>query len=136
MSTIHFQTTYRLSHQYNAIKSRAPEILGDYYTDTSIYRFNDDEKTLTFTSERLIPAVASDRKRVLLLFSNPHHAFHPAGDVSVAIGQREREFFLDWDERYYRIEVLPSTSLPLRYAALTLRSRCFARYFIRSYGIV
>lgn len=72
MSSIHFQNTYHLSHQYDNIKSRAPEILGDFYADTSIYRFNDQERTLTFTSERLIPAVASGRKRVLLLSSNPH----------------------------------------------------------------
>ena len=72
MSTIHFQTTYHLSHHHDMIKTRAPEILGDFYADTSIYHFNDDEKTLTFASERLIPSVASGRKRALLLCSNPH----------------------------------------------------------------
>jgi len=70
MSSIHFQTTYQLSQQYDSIKSRAPEILG--ITDSSFYSFNDQAKTLTFTSERLIPEVRSGRQRVLLLFSNPH----------------------------------------------------------------
>jgi hypothetical protein len=72
MSAIHFQTTFNLSLQYNPIKTRVLDILGDYSADNSIYHFNDEEKTLTFTSERLIPPVASDRKRILLLFSNPH----------------------------------------------------------------
>jgi hypothetical protein len=72
MSSIHFQTTYLLTHQYDAIKSRAPKILGKFFGDTSIYNFNDQDRTLTFTSERLIPEVRSSRQRVLLLFSNPH----------------------------------------------------------------
>jgi len=50
---IHFQTTYPLSHQYDPIKARAPEILGNFFKDPTIYRFNDKEKTLIFTSERL-----------------------------------------------------------------------------------
>ena len=72
MSSIHFQSTYPLSQQYDAIKYRAPKILGKFLADPSIYHFNNQEKTLTFTSERLIPEVRSDRQRVLLLFSNPH----------------------------------------------------------------
>jgi hypothetical protein len=72
MSSIHFQTTYLLTHQYDAIKSRTPKILGKFLADISVYHFNDQEKTLTFTSERLIPEVRSSRRRVLLLFSNPH----------------------------------------------------------------
>lgn len=72
MSSFHFKTSYPLSHQFEAIKSRASKILGKFFADTSIYTFNDQEKTLTFTSERLIPEVRSGRQRVLLLFSNPH----------------------------------------------------------------
>jgi hypothetical protein len=70
MSTIHFQATDHLSQQYDAIKSRAPEILGDFYAATSIYHFNDNEKKLTITSERLIPVVDSENKQVLLSPSN------------------------------------------------------------------
>jgi hypothetical protein len=72
MSSVHFQTTYPLSHEYHAIKLRAPEILGDFLADSSVYHFNDQDRTLTFTSERLIRKDASDRQRILLLFSNPH----------------------------------------------------------------
>lgn len=94
MSPIHFQTTYHLSHQYNVIKSRAPEILGDFYADTSIYRFNDQDRTLTITSERLIPAVTSGRKRVLLLFSNPHpHSIQQGMFLSPSVKGRESFFW-------------------------------------------
>jgi hypothetical protein len=94
MSTIHFQTTYPLSHAYNTIKSREPEILGDYYNDTSIYFFNDEKKTLTFTSERLIPSVARGRKRVLLLFSNPHpHSIQQGMFLSPSVKGRESFFW-------------------------------------------
>lgn len=74
MTPINFQTTYPLSYQFDAIQSRTSKILGKFLADTSIYTFNDQERTLTFTSERLIPEVRSGRQRVLLLFSNlqPH----------------------------------------------------------------
>lgn len=94
MSNINFQTTYHLSQQYDSIKSRAPEILGDFYADTSIYSFNDDEKTLTFTSERLVPSITSDRKRVLLLFSNPHpHSIQQGMFLSPSVKGRESFFW-------------------------------------------
>jgi hypothetical protein len=72
MASIHFQTTFNLSLQYNAIQSRAPEILGDFYTDSSIYQINADEKTLTFTSERLIPDLLSATARVQITFPSLH----------------------------------------------------------------
>ena len=104
MSSIHFQTTYPLSHQYHAIKSRAPEILGDFLADTSVYHFNDQEQTLTFTSERLIPTVTSGTKAGFAVVLQSTSAFHPAGDVSVAIGQGETEFFLDRDEGCWLVQ--------------------------------
>jgi hypothetical protein len=94
MSTIHFQSTYSLSHQYDSIKSQASEILGDFFADDSIYHFNDDEKTLTFTSERLIPTVTSGRKRVLLLFSNPHpHSIQQGMFLSPSVKGRQSYFW-------------------------------------------
>jgi hypothetical protein len=72
MSSIHFQSTYQLSNLYDAIKFRASEILGDFLSDSYIYQFNDSDKSLTFTSEQLIPEKRYGRKRILLLFSNPH----------------------------------------------------------------
>ena len=94
MSAIHFQTTYDISRQYDFIKSRALEILGDFYTDSSIYFFNDEKKTLTFTSERLIPPVASDRMRILLLFSNPHpHLIQKGMFLSPSVKGRQSFFW-------------------------------------------
>jgi len=94
MSSIHFQSAYQLSNQYNVIKSRAPEILGDFLSDPYIYQFNDDDKTLTFTSERLIPKKQSGRKRVLLLFSNPHpHSLQWGMFLSPSITGRQNLFW-------------------------------------------
>ena len=73
MSLIHFKSTYHLSHQYNTIQSRASDILGNYYSDTSIYHFNDQEKTLTFTSERLIPGLLPPTARVQITFPSLHN---------------------------------------------------------------
>ncbi len=99
MSLIHFQSTYHLLHQYDSIKSRAPEILGDFYADTAIYHFNDNEKTLTFTSERLIPSVSSNRKRMLLLFSNPHpHSIQQGMFLSPSVKGRESFFWTGMKE--------------------------------------
>lgn len=93
MSLIHFQSTYHLLHQYDSIKSRASEILGKFFADTSIYHFNDQDRTLTFTSERLIPEVTSGRKRVLLLFSNPHPHSIQQGMFLSPSGKGRESFF-------------------------------------------
>lgn len=94
MSSIHFQTTYLLSHQYDVIKSRAPKILGDFLSDSNIYQFTDQDKTLTFTSERLIPEKRSGRQRVLLLFSNPHpHSIQQGMFLSPSVKGRQSFFW-------------------------------------------
>ena len=94
MFPVHFKTTFPLSCQYDPIQTRASEILGDFYPDSSIYCFNDDEKTLSFTSERLIPSVSSDRKRVLLLFSNPHpHSIQQGMFLSPSVKGRDSFFW-------------------------------------------
>lgn len=72
MSPLHFTTTYTLSNLFPFVQSRGEQILGGYAADRRIYRFNPEGQTLDFTSERLIPATRSGRRRVLLLFSNPH----------------------------------------------------------------
>jgi hypothetical protein len=94
MSSIHFQSTYPLSQQYDAIKYRAPKILGKFLADPSIYHFNNQEKTLTFTSERLIPEVRSGRQRVLLLFSNPHpHSIQQGMFLSPSVNGGQSHFW-------------------------------------------
>jgi hypothetical protein len=47
-------------------------VLKKYWDYPNLIMFNDVEKSVTFSSERLIPAVSTNRPRVMLLFSNPH----------------------------------------------------------------
>ena len=109
MSSIHFQTTYPLSHQYDAIKSRAPKILGKFLADAAVYRFIDQDKTLTFTSERLIPEKGSGKQRVLLLFSNPHpHSIQQGMFLSTSVNGRLSLFWQGMeDSGWFR---LPKTN--------------------------
>ena len=72
MSSINFKRTYSLKSDYANIKDRAFQILGDYLEMPGIFAFNDLGQTITFTSERLIPIIITNRPRVMLLFSNPH----------------------------------------------------------------
>lgn len=71
MSSINFPRTYPLNQEHEKIKDRAAQILGIYSKDPRLISFNDHEKSVTFTSERLIPSTRN-RPRVMLLFSNPH----------------------------------------------------------------
>lgn len=70
MSIINFPRTYPLNEEYESIKQRLFQVLGECSKD--IINFNDSGKNVTFISERLIPVCSLDRPRVLLLFSNPH----------------------------------------------------------------
>ncbi len=71
LSSINFPRTYQLNEKHESIKVRAAQILGSYFKDPRLISFNDQENSVTFTSERLIP-ITKKRPRVLLLFSNPH----------------------------------------------------------------
>jgi hypothetical protein len=72
MSDITFQRTYPLDEGYEAIKKNASEYLGDYLAFPNLIEFNDFERSVTFSTEKLIPATSTNRPRVMLLFSNPH----------------------------------------------------------------
>jgi hypothetical protein len=72
MSTINFQKTYSLGNLYESAKSRSVQFLSKYLDYPDLYTFNDLERSITFSSERLIPAVSMNRIPVMLLFSNPH----------------------------------------------------------------
>ena len=94
MIPIHFQSTYQLSHHYDDIKFRAPNILGNFLVDSNIYQFNNQDKTLTFTSERLIHEKRSGRQRILLLFSNPHpHSIQYGMFLSPSVTGRQNLFW-------------------------------------------
>ena len=69
MSSINFQRSYYLGQEYEDIKNRAAKILGNYLEDANLISFDDVEKRVTFTSERLVPVNRSKRPLVMLLFS-------------------------------------------------------------------
>ena len=72
MPSVNFKRTYRLGAGYEGVKDRAAEWLGKYLGDLELARFEDVERSVTFTSERLVPENTTGRPRVMLLFSNPH----------------------------------------------------------------
>jgi hypothetical protein len=69
---INFKRTYHLGEAFVYIKERASQELRRYLEYPDLITFNNFNRSVTFTSERLIPAVSTNRPRVMLLFSNPH----------------------------------------------------------------
>jgi hypothetical protein len=72
LPSINFQRTYQLSEAHAIIKECATQILGKYLEDPALITFNDQDRCVTFSSERLIPSASTNKPRVMLLFSNPH----------------------------------------------------------------
>lgn len=72
MSIINFQRTYLLNEVYESTKERANQILEKYLGYPGLITFNDLDRSVTFSSERLVPTASTERPRVMLLFSNPH----------------------------------------------------------------
>ena len=61
-----------MCEEYENIKGRAVQALNKYLKCPDLITFNDLEKSITFSTERLIPVASTNRPRVMLLFSNPH----------------------------------------------------------------
>ena len=72
MPRINFPITYRLGDEYEIIKKSAIQVLGKYLGYPDLITFNDLDRSVTFSTERLIPTASTNRPRVMLLFSNPH----------------------------------------------------------------
>jgi hypothetical protein len=72
LSSINFQRTYPLGEAYVSVKERAIQVLHRYLGYPDLVTFNDGDRSVTFSTERLIPATSTNRPRVMLLFSNPH----------------------------------------------------------------
>jgi hypothetical protein len=72
LTGINFPRTYLLSETYKSIKERAIQVLDKYLGYPDLITFNDLDRSVTFSTERLIPAAPTNRPRVMLLFSNPH----------------------------------------------------------------
>jgi len=69
---INYQRTYQLSEAYERIKERSIQVLDKYLGYPDLIAFNDLDRSVTISTERLIPAASTNRPRVMLLFSNPH----------------------------------------------------------------
>ena len=98
MPGINFQKTYLLSEAYESIKERAIQILDKYlgYPDRypDLITFNDLDRNVTFSTERLIPTSSTKRPRVMLLFSNPHpYSVHQGMFLSPTTKGRENLFW-------------------------------------------
>ena len=61
-----------MGEAYESIKERAIIKLGKYLEYPDLITFNRVDRSITFSTERLIPTASSNRPRVMLLFSNPH----------------------------------------------------------------
>ena len=94
VSSINFQRTYQLGDEYKSIKKRATQVLHKYLGYPDLLTFNDVGRSVTFSTERLIPAASTNRPRVMLLFSNPHpHSIHQGMFLSPNTRGRENPFW-------------------------------------------
>jgi hypothetical protein len=91
---INFQRTYLLSDAYPSIKERAIQALNKYLGYPDLITFDDLERSITFSTERLIPTASTNRPRVMLLLSNPHpHSIHQGMFLSPNTIGRENLFW-------------------------------------------
>ena len=94
MSDINFQRTYLLNETYKSIKERAIQVLDKYLGYPDLITFNDLDRSVTFSSERLIPTTSTIRPRIMLLFSNPHpHSVYQGMFLSPNTKGRENLFW-------------------------------------------
>jgi hypothetical protein len=95
MSSINFLRIYLLGEAYESIKERAIQFLTKYLGYPDLISFIDPDRSVTFSTERLIPTVSTNRHRVMLLFSNPHpHSVHQGMFLAPGIKGGEHPFWL------------------------------------------
>jgi hypothetical protein len=94
MASIISQRTYQLNEAYESIKKRAIQVLGKYMKCPDLITFNDSDRSVTYSTERLIPTFSTNRRPVMLLFSNPHpHSVHQGMFLSPSTKGRENLFW-------------------------------------------
>ena len=94
MPSINFRKTYPLNEAYESIKERANQVLDKYWGYPDLIMFNDLDRSVTFSTERLIPTASTNRPRVMLLFSNPHpHSVHQGMFLSRTTKGQENLFW-------------------------------------------
>lgn len=91
---INIKRTYLLGEDYDCIEKRANQVLKKYFGYPNLIAFNNLDRSVTFSSERLIPNRSTNRPRILLLFSNPHpYSVHQGMFLSPNIKGRENLFW-------------------------------------------
>ena len=94
LSSINCQRTYLLDEAYESIRDRAVQVLGKYLDYPDLITFNESDRSVTFSTERLIPTASTNKPRVMLLFSNPHpHSVHQGMFLSPNTRGRENLFW-------------------------------------------
>jgi hypothetical protein len=94
LADIIFQRTYQLNDSFEEIKQRIVQSLHSFLEYSELISFNDLDRSVTFSSERLIPTTSKSRTRILLLFSNPHpHSIHQGMFLSPSIKGHESLFW-------------------------------------------
>jgi hypothetical protein len=94
MSGVIFQRTYQLGDAFSCIEQRAGLFLDKYPEYPELISFNDSDQSVTFSSERLIPSISTNRPRLMLLCSNPHlHSVHQGMFLSPNTKGRENPFW-------------------------------------------
>jgi len=92
--SINFKRIYPLSEAYESIKKLAIQVLDKYLQYPDLIKFDDSDRSVTFTTEKLIPIASSKRPCVMLLFSNPHpYSVHQGMFLSPNIKGRESLFW-------------------------------------------
>jgi hypothetical protein len=72
LTAINSQRTYLLGTCYESVKKQALQVLKKYLDYPVLIAFDDAKQSVTYSTEKLIPTVFTERLRVMLLFSNPH----------------------------------------------------------------
>jgi len=63
MPGVNFQRTYSLGDMYDRSKDRAIQVLDRFLDYPNLISFNDLDRSITFTTERLIPTIFTNRTR-------------------------------------------------------------------------
>lgn len=94
MPDINFKITYHLGDDYDNIRYRANKYLRNYIDYPDLISFDEGDRSVTFTTEQLIPTFSINRPRVMLLFSNPHpHSIRKKMFLSPNLNGRENLFW-------------------------------------------
>jgi len=88
MSGITYPTTYHLDEEYEAIKKNASEYLSEYLAYPNLITFNDFDKSVTFSTEKLFQLLPQIDRESCFCSQTPIHTpfikacfYHPIREV-------------------------------------------------------